>query len=293
MLRLTAFLIAAATAIFSLILFAQTEPAAACPAELSARIPPRPADAIEGTQFVDRLAELPVAQREAAIVDEVLKGNIPTFLRQLVPVELTGNTGKPGTPHKGTICVMPDFLAIGSNADFVRMPMDLHSATKVARELGFVLPTRKIVEAIHKQAVYRFRPEPMTPGPKMSSPEYYETHNVRIRAQRHQDSVPLGALVAGHKKTVVMTNRLNERPGRIAIFGWFRRDGNAIQPLSTVHGAEYADYSHGIRLISETVLIEGEPRSIYDVMEDRGVAGIVSREGGIRNFRALMQDSDR
>lgn len=291
MLRLPVLVGAIAAALVSQPLRAQVG-AFECPPELSAKIPPRPVDAMQGTLFLEKLEALAAGERESAIVAEVLSGNIPDFLRRPVPVTLTGNpSGAAGRPRSGTMCVMPDFLSIGSDTDFVRIPMDLHSATKVARELGFVLPTRKMVEAIYDQAVYRFRPEPMTPGPQMSSPEYYEAHNERIRAQRRQDHVPLGALVAGHKKTVIMTNRLNDHPGRIAIFGWFRRDGKAIQPLSTVHGAGYADYSHGIRLVSETVWIAGQPRSIYDVMEDRSIAGIVSREGGIKNFRALMQDS--
>ena len=260
-------------------------PQPSCPEELGAKIPPRPSDARGGTQFIDELALLPAGARESAIVAELLSGNIPAFMRQLVPVTLSGNAAG-ARRQSATICVMPDFLAIGSNDDFVRIPMDLHSRT-----LGFVLPTRKMVDAIHTQATYRFRPEPMTPGPQMSSPGYYKTHNSRIRAQRQSDNVPLGALVAGHKKTVVLTNRLRQRPGRIAIYGWLRRDGDAIQPLSTVHGADYADYSHGIRLVSETVVIAGERHSVYNVLQDRELAGILSREGVIDGIRELMQDN--
>ncbi len=63
---------------------------------------------------------------------------------------------------------------------------------------------------------------------------------------------------AGHKKDVVITNRLTREQGRIAIYGWHQPTGIPIQPLSTVHGAGYADYSHGIRLVSDVVLIDGK-----------------------------------
>ncbi len=263
-----------------------------CPPALSAKIPPRPAGAMGGAQFIDQLAAVSVGAREAAVVAELLSGNIPEYLRQLAPVRLTRSAaGRGGQHRQATICVTPDFMAIGSNDDFVRVPMDLHSSLKVAKAFGFVLPTRKMVNAIHRQADYRFRPQPQPPGAQMSSPGYYVAHNSRIRSQRRQDSVPLGALVAGHKKTVVLTNRLNQKPGRIAIYGWLRRDGSAIQPLSTVHGAGYADYSHGIRLVSESVLIGDQHYSIYDAFADPELAVFLSREGVIEGFRELMDDA--
>jgi len=52
--------------------------------------------------------------------------------------------------------------------------------------------------------------------------------------------------------------------------------------LSTIHGANYADYSHGIRLISEMALIDGELRSIYEILRDSSVANVLSDEGPIR-----------
>ncbi len=60
-----------------------------------------------------------------------------------------------------------------------------------------------------------------------------------------------------------------------------------IQPLSTVHGACYADYSHGVRLVSENVLVDGGTRSIYDVLQDPVLSKVLSDEGPIRNLRAL------
>ena len=85
-----------------------------------------------------------------------------------------------------------------------------------------------------------------------------------------------------------MTNLLASNPGRIAIFGWHRLNGMPIQPLSTVHGACYADYSHGIRLVSETALVDGKSTSVYDVLQDPALARVLSDEGPIPNLRALL-----
>ena len=100
--------------------------------------------------------------------------------------------------------------------------------------------------------------------------------------------LPLDALISGHKKDVVLTNRLARAGAKIAIYGWHRLSGTPIQPLSTVHSASYADYSHGIRLVSDIVLIDGEPWSIYRVLEDPWLARILSDEGPIPRVREFM-----
>jgi hypothetical protein len=188
-----------------------------------------------------------------------------------------------------TIFVMPDYLGIGADYDFIRIPMNYFTASAVARRFGFILPTRKMVDAIYHQSDYRLKPLPMQPGPWMRSTAYYQSHNAQIKRQRKARGIPLGALLAGHKKDLVLTNRLRRRKERIAIYGWHRLGGAPIQPLSTVHGARYADYSHGVRLISHQVVIAGKGDSIYDVLGDPNRASFVCDEGPIADVRRLMQ----
>ncbi|MGE5254336.1 MAG: hypothetical protein ACM3N7_10260, partial [Planctomycetaceae bacterium] len=82
--------------------------------------------------------------------------------------------------------------------------------------------------------------------------------------------------------------RLVPGQGKIAIYGWHRPSGIPIQPLSTVHGASYADYSHGIRLISNRLLLNGKPRLYYEVLEDPARAELLSDEGVIPQIRSLL-----
>jgi hypothetical protein len=112
-----------------------------------------------------------------------------------------------------------------------------------------------------------------------------------IRDQRLALGCPLGELISGHKKDVVMSNRLASRPGKVAIYGWHRPSGVPIQPLSTVHGSGYADYSHGVRLISATALLNGQPCSIWTILEDPALALLLSDEGAVRVARQLMSGS--
>ena len=244
--------------------------------DLIRRIPPRSVNAITGSQFAGVVSNLDREQRERAILDQLEAGNLPDFLRKLVPIEVRSIAAV------ATIFVMPEYLAIGSDRDFLRIPMNLHTATAIAGRFGFVLPTTKIVDTIYDQSACRFTPQPLPAGPQMTSTRYYQMHNAMIDKQFQARDFAQNKLAAGHKKDVVLTNRLTRMPGRIAIYGWHRAAGMPIQPLSTVHGAGYADYSHGIRLVARLALVEGKLRPVSEILADTALAETLSDEGAIR-----------
>lgn len=244
-------------------------------------IPRRANGMAAGSDVISRLEGAQGRSRDDALVTELLAGNLPPFLRTLVPVTLTsGRT-------RVTLCVMPDYLAVGSDQDFVRVPMGLPAAMRVAERFDMVLPTTRMVDAIHAQASVRLSPSPMQPGPQMESTGYFRRHNATVESQRQSAGARLGQLVSGHKKDLVLTNRLNANPGRVAIYGWHRANGAPIQPLSTVHGASYADYSHGIRLISRIAYVNGRAIDLRDLLADSRLAGVVSAEGTITHRQLL------
>jgi hypothetical protein len=254
--------------------------------DITRSIPSRSSQALTGSQFAESVSNMDRQQREHAILSQILEGNLPGFLRTVVPVKLSCAL-ESGKTLAATIFVLPEYLAIGSDSDFLRIPINLHTATAIADRFGFVLPTRKIVDAIYQHSTCHFTPQPLPAGPQMTSTAYYRVHNQMIDQQAQTRGFPLGALVAGHKKDVVLTNRLSSKPGRIAIYGWHRRAGEPIQPLSTVHGAGYADYSHGIRLVARMALIENRLRSVYDILQDSLLARVLSDEGAIPVASAL------
>ncbi len=251
------------------------------------KLPPRVESAMTGSEFARHIAEKHGPSREQAIEEQLISGNIPDFLKQLKPVRLSGQIGN-GRTVQVTIFVTPDYLAVGSDKDFLLMPMALHTALRVAAACDCILPTRKMVDAVFRQSDVHLTPEPMQAGPAMRTTAYYVAHDNTIKQQRRSVGAVLTALISGHKKDVVLSNRLLHNPGRIAIYGWHRQSGTPIQPLSTVHGAAYADYSHGIRLVSDTVLIDGEPRPIYGVLEDPELASLLTDEGPIKGARHIF-----
>ena len=249
--------------------------------ELTRAIPARSLQDLTGSQFVHYVAKMDSRDREQVILDEISKGNLPNFLRKLVPVRLQSQSAS-GRDVTATVFVTPDYLAIGSDADFLRIPMNLHTAVAIAQRFGFVLPTRKMVDAIYLQSRYHLAPQPLPAGAEMRSTDYYWTHNELIEDQAHAIGAQLGELISGDKKDVVMSNRLAMHLGRIAIYGWHRGAGQPIQPLSTVHGANYADYSHGIRLVSEWAVIDGRLELVRDILQNPSTASTLSDEGPIR-----------
>jgi len=244
---------------------------------------------MNGSEFAKAISSMDGSMREQAILTQLVEGNLPDFLRRLKPVRLSHRL-KDGRTITVSIFVMPDYLAVGSDSDFLLIPMTLHTAAQIALRFGFILPTKKMVDTIFRQSAFHFAPQPLPPGPQMSSTAYYVKHDERIKEQRQTLGESLDALVSGHKKDVVLTNRLARAIGRIAIYGWHRLSGVPIQPLSTIHRASYADYSHGIRLVSEIVLIDGKPKSIYSVLQDPQLTKVLSDEGTIQ-ARQLLSSS--
>lgn len=239
----------------------------------AAGIPATSPGAVGGREFAARVAGLEGAARDGEVRAELLAGDLPERLRHLAPVRFEGRAAG-GRTVEVTLCVMPDYLAIGSDQDALLVPMGLPTALEVAARYGFVLPTPRMVDAIYDAATVKLDPEPMPAGNAMRSTAYVVRHDQLIAAQRAAKHASPDALTAGHKKDLVATTRLASAPGRVAIYGWHRGPHQPIQPLSTVHGAGYADYSHGVRLVSRTVYVDGAPRQIDAVLADPEIGAL-------------------
>jgi hypothetical protein len=242
--------------------------------QAAAGIPARPADAPGARELVERVRDLSWQDREELLAREFLRGNVPDFLRQWQPITVTASDAA-GRIRTATFRVLPDYLAVGSDADFVRWPTTPQFAQRIADAYGASLPTRKMVDDVARAATVRLEPIPLTTDREAVAT--FVQHQDLIEAQ--WGDRPRGALAAGLKKDVVITNRLGERPNRVAIYGWHRRDDTPIQPLTTVHVNWYVDYSHGVRLVQRIVEVDGRPRDIRHVLQDAEWSALLSDEG--------------
>ena len=247
-------------------------------------LPPRPADAPAGSALVKNIAALSLGEREARLEAEFRRGNVPDFLRRFCAVEVGPTV---------TVFVAPDYLAVGSDEDYFLTPLTPATAQRLADASGCLRPTRALVDAIYRSAAVKLEPLPLPPGPAMTTVEVFAQHNAAVQTQRvaRLPEQPLGALVAGHKKDVVISHRLTNAPGQVAIYGWHRTNGQAIQPLYLGHTDVWVDYSHGIRLVSATVRVDGRTNLLADVLRDPKLAPLVSDEGPLLQPRYRLAPS--
>jgi hypothetical protein len=253
-------------------------------------LPVRDPDAETGSAFIARVRSLPRRAYDEAVYEAVASGNVPPFERQLVPVALDGIDDS-GTRHTGRVWVLPDYLAIGSNEDFILVPMTPRTAQRIANLTECLLPTRKLVDAIYCSATCQLRPRTIEGGPRPSLDDHtdYATHKAMLDEQRRQERSVLGALTAGQKKDIVVSNRLLARPRRVAIYGWHRSVDDPIQPLTTVHSRIYADYSHGVRLVHDRMIVDGDELATEVVLQDSTLSCVLSDEGPLGIVRYPLE----
>jgi hypothetical protein len=246
-------------------------------------VPQRPENAISGSAFMEKVSSLSFEEREREILAELSRGNLPDLLRKTVRIDTT-LTDSGGVSHTVTFEVMPDYLAIGGNGDFCRIPMGPATAQALADRFRMSMPTRKLVDAIYAHATIKL--EPVTYWPVGNANELvpkFVLHNAAIEEQLTAAGARRGDLVAGIKKDVVISNRILEpdRPGHVCIYGWHRLDAKAIQPLTNIHIGTYTDYSHGVRLLNSEILIDGVPMEMADVLKNPNLYSIISDEAGV------------
>jgi hypothetical protein len=142
-----------------------------------------------------------------------------------------------------------------------------------------------MVDAIWQAATVRLGPDSIAPSAAMVTVPVFADHDRMVRTRRDNSTAPPGALVAGHKKDVVLSSRLDSLPNRVAIYGWHRPTGQPIQPLNTWHTTGHVDYSHGIRLVDAHVEIDGMRHDIRDLLRDPQRAALFSDDDVMRKGR--------
>jgi len=246
-------------------------------------LPPRPAQALDGRAIADKIVQQSFVDREKFLLNEVLSGNVPSFYRKFCPVNTTNVFA--GQTNIATFYAAPECLMVGSDEDYLLIPVSPATAQFIADQLNCVLPTPKMSDAIYAAAEVKMVPAPIPPTPAMITAAVFIRHNETVRQQRATflPAHPLGALTAGYKKDVVICARLAHLTRKVAIYGWHQTNGAAIQPLYTGHTSAWVDYSHGIRLVLSALTVNGRASTIPGVLADPQLCGLLSNEGVITN----------
>lgn len=273
-----------AIVLLAVALFGALQALIAAPFEAS-NLPKRKQGEVAGSPVAEKARTLERKAREEILVAEILDGNVPDSWRRFVEVTVTRTNA--GSVHRLTMAVAPDYLTVGTDADGWLAPLSPQAAERIADRLGCMLPTRRMVDDIYAAAAIKLEPQPMTPGPDMTTVTAFLAHNGLVRTQRLASAggPRLGALVAGHKKDVVLTPKLATSPGKVAIYGWHRANGQPIQPLYLGHTDAWVDYSHGIRLVRREMTLDGVATTADAILADSAKAFLLSDEGVIATAR--------
>lgn len=263
---------------------------------------------MKGTDFLSTIMNLPLGPEREEAIYQAGRQHFVLWDTTEVLVQYQG--------HEIGFVVSNDYFAIGEPGDYVRVPMNPLTAQRLADTLGFMLPTPRMVDLIWVAAPVKLEPHPMVEvqgTTAQMSTKAFADHNAFVERQLDQLGRP-GGLVAGIKKDVVLTNRLDSgvitvrevsgpphtinSANQVAIYGWHRR-GQApdcsqhptipglcpIQGLSIVHDNRYADYSHGIRSVGLGARIDGDVVSITTALQSPEFSAALSHEGVLRVLR--------
>lgn len=247
-------------------------------------LPPRPANAPTGSQFSNIILLMSQNDRENWVLNQLAIGNIPNWMRTLVPVTIHQTIN--GTPHTLTYYVAPDYLAIGSDQDYFLEPTTPILAQRIANLLNCTLPTRLMVNQIWTNSPVKLAPSTVAPTNNNNStvPVFILQDNA-VMALRNAvtNAHPLGTLVSGDKKDIVISTLIYNNltggvPKPVVIYGWIQPSGVPIQGEVNVHAESYMDYSHGVRLIQMAVNLDGVTNTVTNILTDPTLWPLLSDE---------------
>lgn len=246
--------------------------------------PERPANALSGSAFAKQVWSLSIKEREKAVVKEILSGNVPSFARTFKAITIQQSIGD--SSYAVTFFAQCDYIAIGSDEDYFYIPLTPKSAQHLADRLGCTLPTKKIVDIIYNQADIRLKPQPIAPSDTMTTMPVFQQHTDSIKQQFAQLGLGRTAdkLIGGTKKDIIISNKIHDPRNtskRVVIYGWHTDLDKPIQPVYSGHIASYADYSHGVRLIADTLIVSGETKSVRNILGDSVLWSLLSEGGAI------------
>ncbi|MFM7358183.1 MAG: hypothetical protein ACKO1T_06345 [Sediminibacterium sp.] len=238
------------------------------------------AERMSGTDFFSRANLLPLASRDSLATAEILQGNFPRRMNRWVSIKSSIN-GPDGNTITATYQAMSDYLCLGTDADWCRIPLTPMAAQRIADAWGCFLPTRKMVDAIYLAAKVKLEPVPMYAF--RDSPVTMFQHHLIIEGQRKGRD----GLIAGIKKDIVLSPIVlgHTKANREAIYGWHQLSGKAIQPLYAGHVNWYVDYSHGIRLVKNTILVNGRKMDYRVVLKDTLLRTLLTDESATPMLR--------
>lgn len=232
-----------------------------------------------GSEFAKLITGKDGIDRESLIYNAAIAGSVPSWIKDdewksIYIVETVA-----GVPRTLKLWVTPDYFAIGTSTDFLRMPMRPTTAQKIADHFHAILPTRKIVDAIYEQADVKtsIGPPKGLDLAKMGGSEAFIASNAEINARIAGKS----GLVAGGKKDLVIGPNLDgshlaiysspfSGSGPVRPADYITKDGLRIpqyQSYPSPHVFTHVDYSHGLRMVFGKGELDGKLVDLFALFQ--------------------------
>jgi len=191
-----------------------------------------------------------------------------------------------GNGHVLELRVAPDYFALGTNDDPLRLGKTTEAfAQEVADTYNAILPSQKLLRDIEAAA------SPKIPyiavqkgGGADDSVAGMITASKKAAAafDKYGTSPTDGKIKIGYKKSYVTRPNLDGK--YLAIYGGrWGEGGGLVQPTSGhAHTEGYADYSHGLTLVSRKAVLDGAEVDLRDDVfgsKDPAIYSLVSDEG--------------
>ena len=236
---------------------------------------------ITGNEFYHQAFAMKWKERDSFAVKEVLAGNIPSFIKKFKKIKVSIIDSTTGKSISAEYFVSPDYLSIGTDNDWARINITPLAAQRIADSFTCFLPTRKMVDDIYKAAKIKLEPVPMYAF-RDSTPTMWH-HHLIIEGQRKGKK----GLIAGIQKDVVISEKVSRdpKPDRVAIYGWHKLDGKAIQPLYTGHIYWWVDYSQAIRFVYRKIKVGNKWMDYTEVLSDPVLKKLLCDEGACDFYR--------
>ncbi|MBN2195874.1 MAG: hypothetical protein JW751_23860 [Polyangiaceae bacterium] len=243
-----------------------------------------------GARLVEQYAKLDPEDEPARhrfVLEQIAAGNLPSSWNRWVTVQVRGQFGT-----RVEFDVSPHGLRIGSDADWVEIPLDGPHFAAAAELLGCRLSTAWMVEQTCQQArrsgtvVHFFAAAEIAQslgwhdwqnnspdGLKMKGATFFRQRSSLLRHWLDEHHVASGDLVVGYFKDVVSPVDGLTRPRGLEIVGGRDDSGREIQPLSGgLHHTRFFDYSHNVRLVRDPIRVDGKSLTLDEFFTQVGYA---------------------
>ena len=205
---------------------------------------------------------------ERAVVDAAIRGLVPS--RQgFVPVTVSSQG------RTGTFWVSKLPLTIGTDEAPLHAALSAPAAQRIADHYGYLLPTRKMVDAIHASATVR------VPFRSHGSPRQAVSTYLDVSASIAQRIAGRDGLVSDYAKDYVLTNARRQNPARIAIYGAWEGASAPVQPFAVPHSLTYYDYSQHPRFVLNRAIVDGREMTMTEALTSDATAALFSDEGAL------------